>query len=305
MDSIGKVCIDRKGIKLTSLEKALKAKKAEGYTSFCELYKCVSGGLPFNPMIKKNITSNLINTVSSCNSFSGVFIVFDEFGKFLDSRTVGISQQLKILQDIFELSVRSSESEQIHLCCVNHKKLASYAKNVNTEHAMAFRTIEGRVKEISFVRTMNENYHMIANALIKKPGFDDFWKVHEEHNLLTYQWYLNNGFVDASSADVLFRGCFPLNPLAAYCLICLSEAVAQNERTLFTFISDNNINSLNSFIHNNMDGEYGIDRLYDYFSQSFEKEEEEIQNIWTKTEAILSQTVESEERVVIKVIDLE
>ena len=34
------------------------------------------------------------------------------------------------------------------------------------------------------------------------------------------------------------EGCFPLHPLAAYCLSLLNRQLAQNERTMFSFIWD-------------------------------------------------------------------
>ena len=48
--------------------------------------------------------------------------------------------------------------------------------------------------------------------------------------------------------EIILKGCYPLNPLATYLLLNISEKVAQNERTLFTFLTDDDSNSLKSFI---------------------------------------------------------
>lgn len=72
-------------------------------------------------------------------------------------------------------------------------------------------------------------------------------------------------------------------------LIHLSELVAQNERTLFTFLSDSDEHSLNSFINNNNSGLFNVDKVYDYFNVLLQKEEANfIRNIWYRAESILS-----------------
>jgi len=47
--------------------------------------------------------------------------------------------------------------------------------------------------------------------------------------------------------NVVVRGCYPMNPVSAYMLLNISEKVAQNERTLFTFISKSEPNSMAPF----------------------------------------------------------
>lgn len=303
-DTIISLCQEKMKISLIEIKSKLMEMSIDGYNLFCSFYECVSGGLPFNPLIKRNIASNLETVAEKISSkFSGLFIVFDEFGKFLESGVQGLSQQLKLLQDVFELALRSSDNKQIHLCCINHKKISAYAKNALIEHVLSFRAIEGRVKEIGFTRTISENYSIIAKAIHKNKDYLKYLhNVLDIENSEYYKWFVSKGFVNSSSSDILFFGCFPLNPIAAYSLIQLSEIVAQNERTLFTFISDNDQNSLNSFLNKNDKGEFCVDRLYDYFSPSFEKEEERIRNIWIKTESILDELIDFKEIALLKAI---
>ncbi|WP_205626916.1 hypothetical protein, partial [Pseudoponticoccus marisrubri] len=44
------------------------------------------------------------------------------------------------------------------------------------------------------------------------------------------------GVLDKSSAIELFRGCYPLHPVSAILLPLLCQKVAQNERTLFSYL---------------------------------------------------------------------
>ncbi len=298
-------CVFQGKLDLESIHKGLKRKDPLVYDAFCNLYSCINGGMSFNPLNKNNILTTLQNVRGILpEEYSGVFIVFDEFSKFIESRAVGLSQQLKVLQDVFELTVRSDSKNQLHLCCINHKKLSSYSKSIEENNLSSFRTVEGRVREISFTRTIGENYWLISQAIEKKDGYEEFWAKYKIEHSDTFTWYIDRNFVDEEAEESLFKGCFPLNPIAAYTLIQLSEMVAQNERTLFTFIADNNDNSINSFIHSSNHGLYKVDRIYDYFSPLFEKEEGNIKSVWMNAEAVLKEVDDEQEKRIIKSVAL-
>ena len=94
----------------------------------------------------------------------------------------------------------------------------------------------------------------------------------------------NNVFRNTEKIEeILFKGCFPLNPITTYSLIELSEKIAQNERTLFTFLTDDDTNSLKSFIDNgnNTNRLFNIDKIYDYFKPLLKKSNETLlKEIW-------------------------
>lgn len=83
-----------------------------------------------------------------------------------------------------------------------------------------------------------------------------------------------SGFDETEFKNVIFNGCYPLNPIAAYLLLNISEKVAQNERTLFTFISNDEPHSMARFVsEHTSDKEWsiGADLIYEYFSALFKK----------------------------------
>ena len=101
----------------------------------------------------------------------------------------------------------------------------------------------------------------------------------------------------------MFKGCYPLNPLTVYCLVQLSEKIAQNERTLFTFLTDDDQNGLKFFIDNNDNGLFNVNKIYDYFKPLFKKETNElIRNIWLKAENALNKCTENDEKSIIKAL---
>ena len=105
--------------------------------------------------------------------------------------------------------------------------------------------------------------------------------------------------------DTLFKNCFPLNPITTYSLIGISELVAQNERTLFTFLSDTDDDSFNSFIHSHSIGLFDIDKVYDYFNPLLKtSDDERVRNLWYRTESILSKLENPKEKQIVKALSV-
>lgn len=302
-----KKCIEINKINLSELEDGLKNNSPVSYKQFEDLYNCMSIGLKFNPLVSNDVVKlySDVNYELGKNGYNGMFIVFDEFSKFIDSNSSNLMVDLKIIQDMAECCSRSDKKQQMNLCCVTHKSISLYSTvNKKGNDINAFKTVEGRFKEIKFNRSLEENYQIISYAIKKIDKNNEIAKEFVDKNLEFYDEIKSlDIFNDNNIKNDLFIGCFPLNPLTAYMLIQLSEIIAQNERTLFTFLSDSDENSFNSFIHNNSDGLFNVDKIYDYFTNLLQKEEtNSIRNIWYRSEAILSKVETNFEKRIIKVL---
>ncbi|MFR1524209.1 MAG: hypothetical protein ACLSUV_01695 [Bacilli bacterium] len=302
-------CLEINKTKLKDLINELKAYSPSAYKQFEKLYNCMNIGLEFNPLVNNDIVKiySDINAELIKKGYSGMFIIFDEFSKFIESNSKNLMKDLKIVQDMAELCSRSNVKQQINLCCVTHKSISLYYSNEKKNNGMnSFKTVEGRFKEIKFNRSLEENYQIISYAIKKKDSTNSCAIEFIDSNKAFYEQIktipaFNKGKID----DDLFVGCFPLNPLTVYILIQLSEYVAQNERTLFTFLSDSDENSFNSFIFNNSSGLFNVDKIYDYFNNLLQKEEtNHIRNIWYRAESILAKIEDNTERKIIKVLAL-
>lgn len=304
-----KKCLELNKIKLKDLKLELQNYSPLAYSQFEKLYNCMNIGLEFNPLVNNDIVKiySDINCEIVKKGYSGMFIIFDEFSKFIEGNSKNLMKDLKIIQDIAELCSRSSNKQQLNLCCVTHKSISLYSYSDSKKNDMdSFKTVEGRFKEIKFNRSLEENYQLISYAI----------KKHDEENSISKEYLLENKdfyekiknlsiFNSDKIEKELFEGCFPLNPLTVYILIQLSEYVAQNERTLFTFLSDSDENSFNSFICNNTSGLFNVDKIYDYFNNLLQKEETNyIRNIWYRAESILSKIDDINEKRIIKVLAL-
>lgn len=301
-------CLKKNRCTLEDLKLGLKSYSKQYYNLFKDVYKCISKGQEFKPLVNtdivktyKDITHEITN-----NGYNGIFIVFDEFSKFLESCNDNhIMHDMKLLQDFAELATRTGKTEQIHLCCITHKAINEYSKNMDEEKSNSFKTVEGRFKNVYFNRSMEQNYEIVSYALKKTTEFNDFYNNFYKENEKFYNELKEQIiFKNTDNIDkILFKGCFPLNPITVYCLIELSEKIAQNERTLFTFLTDDDSNSLKNFILSNDTELFSIDKIYDYFNDILRKETDEyIKNIWLKAENSLRKNMSDNSKKIIKSI---
>ena len=297
-------CLKQTGTPLKSLKEELEKYNKEAYYKFEKLYNCLTPGLEFNPMINSDIvkTYSDINNQIKEKGYCGMFIVYDEFSKTLESRNNYLAHDLKVIQDFAEKSSRSTNDEQMHLCCITHKAFDLYYKEDGTSDLSdAFRTVSGRFKEVRFNRSLDQNYQIISFTLNKKnPAYDIACEKYIKKNEDFYKEISDSSFFDAEDEKLLFKNCFPFNPLAVYSLIRLSELIAQNERTMFTLISDTDEYSFNSFINNNSNGLYNTCNLYDYFSQLLQNEGEELKGIWYKCETACKKVINKDKKELLK-----
>lgn len=305
-----KKCLKEYECNLKDLKQGLKNYSEKHYEIFKKVYSCILHGQQFNPLVNSDIVKTYKDMTHEITKygFNGIFIVFDEFSKFLEYvENSHMMKDLKLLQDFAELSNRTSSNEQIHLSCITHKTMNEYANNMDEDRANAFKTVEGRFKELYFNRSIEQNYEIVSYALEKKNNFINYYKKFYVRNNKVYDEIKNNNiFKNVENIDnILFKGCFPLNPITVYSLIELSEKIAQNERTLFTFLTDDDANSLKSFIdnENNIDELFNIDKIYDYFKPLLKKENDAIiKEIWIKSENAISKSKEEKEIQIIKAL---
>lgn len=298
---------------LDSFKRKLKGFDNESYNIFKDVFSQVTSGIEFNPLINTDVVKLYEQTnyiLKEKYNFDGMIIVFDEFSKFIEaSADLNSSMNLKILQDLAELSNRS-KSPQIHLVCITHKTINEYISKIPQEKIDAWRAIEGRFKEVLFNSSSQQNYELIANAIIKDINKVEKTIREKEIDSNRRVWSAQ-GLFDYNEDEFrknIIEGCFPLNPYSTYTLPIISEKVAQNERTLFTYLSKDEPNSLIDLISSDKEDFdlVTIDRLYDYFEPLFRKEtfNEAIHDIWLKSDTALKIVYSEEEKRIIKALGI-
>lgn len=301
---------------MSGLRSDLRMYSKEALEIFRKIYPKVTAGSEFNPMAVSDVLPLYKSTSEKLveeYGYSGIYIVFDEFSKFIESQNgASTGANMKLLQDVCELAT-DSQSAKVFFTMVAHKSIKEYGKYLSQELINSFIGIEGRIIEKYFVTSSKNNYELIKNAIVKDetklediPHFDKYLG---EEKLKAY-WTLpafKSNFLENEFRNIIFRGCYPLNPIASYLLLNISEKVAQNERTLFTFISNDEPHSMARFVAEHtedMDWSIGADLIYDYFSSLFKKEvaNEYVHNIWLSAEYALDKCETEDQKKIIKAL---
>jgi len=255
---------------LNTIKNGLEEYKVESYKEFESLYECITYGAKFNPFVGNDFVmtyQSVVNELCKKTKYKGVFIIFDEFGFFLENQTNDFSERLKNIEFIAEKCKDTSLYNQIHFCCVTHKDIELYNQNDSKQNL--FSKVAKRFKKKEFDRSLEENYDIISGAIKKNNDYYSLVKKFKKENKELISNISNLDIYDSrEKLEKVLDNSFPFNPIALYSLIQVSEKIGQNERTLFTFISDNDVNTFKYFIINNDSGLINVDLIYDYFEDT-------------------------------------
>lgn len=299
------------GSRTKDLLNGLKAFNYTALEEFRTVYPKLTSGSAFNPIIDDDVLSvyrSVNRVLCEKYGYDGIYIIFDEFSKYVEGHTEeGFSSDMKTLQDMCELC-NASKDEQLHLTCVAHKAIRAYGDSLSKEVKNAFQGVEGRLNEIQFIVSSQNNYELIADAIQKKPAFEK-WKVeNKEYQAMLEASYqikeLTALFDKGDFEEIVVKGAFPLTPLTALLLLGLSEKIAQNERTIFTFLTGKDLYSLAMYVEKCRDTEFvGAPLIYDYFSQLLSEEKDlSVHNEWLKAEYALEKIVDDNQKKVVKTL---
>lgn len=164
----------------------LDAYDYDALNEFRRIHPLVTSGSEFNPIIDDETISvyrSVNRAICEKHGYTGIYIIFDEFSKYIEGHAIeGFSADMKLLQDICELC-NSSQDEQMHLTCVAHKAIRAYGDSLSKVVMNAFRGVEGRLVEIPFIVSSQNNYELIADAILKRSSFEE-WKKNNTYNRL-------------------------------------------------------------------------------------------------------------------------
>ena len=306
--------LKEKGTTVSRFKKQLERQEKAQLDAFMEYYPMLTAGSVFAPMLQMGalkIYQQVCRELTEEHGYSGIYIVFDEFSKYIEGHgEEGFSNDMRTLQDMCELANNSETS--LFLTLVAHKSIHEYAKGIPLAAKNAFRGVEGRLTEIAFVVSAQNHYELIADAVEKcEPEFSkEYAKLKRQETykkLIKASWQLpcfQKLFLQEEFEEVIAKGCFPMAPLFNYALLHISEQVAQNERTVFTFLAGDGQGSLGWLLQKGQECLIGVDKIYDYFKGLFRETADlpYIHNEWMKAEEALASVEDDTEKAVIKAL---
>lgn len=269
------------------------------YETFEKIYPQLTAGSIFSPFLGFDVVELYENAIKGLRTkgYTGIYVVYDEFSKFLEANIAEASvSDTKMLQDFAEKCNRSG-SMQLHLMLISHKEIANYIDKLPKQKVDGWRGVSERFTHIHLNNNFTQTYEIIGSVIQKdKSRWDEFCLINKGGFESLEHRYINHAIfsdTDKNELTQIIYTCYPLHPVSTFILPRLSERVAQNERTLFTFLSAEGAATLREFLEHYTDDHFEVitpDRIYDYFESLFKKElySGELYKTYQLTTAILS-----------------
>ena len=289
-----KKCLETYRTNIKDIKDGLRSYDEYYYKLFLDIYNCVTNGEDFNPLVNTDVIKiykEVLHYIKEQNKdYKGIYIVFDEFSKFLEqSSNENIIKDIKFLQDLAEISSRSTNEEQIHFTCITHKPIIEYVKDFGEKRINDFKTIEGRFVNYYLNSDFDESYELISNSFSFVRD-EDKQELLADKQLVGIYNYCKNSVIFKNCIDfdkVIKNNCFPINPIVLYSLISINDYIGQNERSIFNFITQDDKMSFKFFIEKKLYVNYklySLDLLYEYYENLLKNNfTEDIKEIYDKT----------------------
>lgn len=220
-----------------------------------------------NYCVDSKVVLNLISKLAA-TSEEGLLLIIDELGKSLEFAVHNQAvNELYILQQIAELPT-GKNSPKILFVGILHQSFSDYAHGLGSEQKNEWAKIQGRFEDILFTESYEQLVRVMAKAIrhhelpngfsAKIKTYADKWK----------EALRKNKNFDNIAASLLLN-VYPLHPLTAVVLPFLCSKYAQNDRTLFTFLTGNEPYSFQDYLTENLNPDdlptFKVADLYDYF----------------------------------------
>lgn len=222
------------------------------------------------------LTGDLLTAVTSLqdalsrNNFNGLLIVIDELGKFLEyeARHYG-ANDIFLLQALAERAC-TAHPAKLSLVVLLHQAMDQYARGLSETLRNEWAKVQGRFETIPLVETAEQVLRVVATAFSHDFSDDEFGAVRSKSAKIAAQLAEVEALpktLDQDTAAELFARCYPLHPLGALLLPTLCQKMAQNERTLFSYLGSREPHGLSDSLQrlSNLDDWVLPWEIFEYF----------------------------------------
>lgn len=203
-----------------------------------------------------------LNTLKEKKEF--LFIVIDEFGKILEhAANHNPEKELYFLQQLAEF-LNHQKHDNVLLITTLHQNFGAYSKKLSDQQRNEWEKVKGRFKEIVFSEPV-EQLLLLAAAQIE----DSNRKIISEKNFDTlFQLAKTTKFINSDFEAGVAKKLYPLDIISAFVLTHSIQRYGQNERSLFSFLTSKDDNSINNF-EPQITKTYNLANVYDYIVYNF------------------------------------
>ena len=206
------------------------------------------------------------------NDAEGLILIIDELGKFLEYGASHPDQgDVFVLQELAELANRSKKRPFLFLTIL-HQGYDRYTDQMSPGRRSEWAKVQGRFEDVAFEERTEQILRLVANAVCHnevegtvKPFVRQAESLADDVLALN----LRIGSLQPTEIRGYFAGCYPLHPFTTLTAGPLFRQLAQNERSLFAFLSSSEPNGFQEFLSQTTFAPkqrktYRLDQLYDY-----------------------------------------
>ena len=292
-----KAQIEQNGMSVDELKIRLQEYQKKAFDLFRKIHPSFSSGGRFeytSMLTPQEFYGSVVKELKEKYNFGGIAIFWDEFGHKMGEVVKDPTGKEGLILQEFAEYCNSSEDNQLHFYLFCHRSLKEYhdiSMNVsgtnNQQLEEDLRKIEGRFKEYILKSTDVETFQLIDGVIIVDAAAEGWKQLTTRHNAYfetlvqkTAGLKYFTGFTPDELKSTVILGTYPLHPMAVYSLPAISEKVAQNNRTLFTCLCEDEPGSFKRFLDKTTwdSGElyppmFTVDGLWDYFSNDVKLQE--------------------------------
>lgn len=206
------------------------------------------------------------------NDASGILLIVDELGKFLEYGATNPEQgDVHILQELAESATRTKRP--FLFLTILHQAIDRYADHMSPTRRTEWAKVQGRFEDIAFEERSEQLLRLLSNAVRHQGEGAELKLLRKQAKAYAddaASMGIRIGSMTAAEQKECLEACYPLHPQTAIVLGPLFRQLAQNERSLFAFLTSSESFGFQEFLHQQpvKAGPYRLDRLYDYIVTS-------------------------------------
>jgi len=205
--------------------------------------------------------------------FMGMLLIFDEMGKPLEFAANHPEEtDIYLLQELAEFANRSGTMPFVFVGIL-HQAFEQYAHLLDNKTQREWSKVQGRFDDIPFQEPANQQIRLLANAIeYSEPALLNNVDTSLQQ---AAQDAAQTGWCPPMMKSEEFAGLaiqtYPLHPTALAALPFVFRRLAQNERSIFAYLSSHEPSGFQEFIEQNSVGEFiRLSELFDYLAANFQ-----------------------------------
>ncbi len=215
--------------------------------------------------------STLLEHVTE-HSYRGVLLIIDELGKPLEyAATNPEATDIYLLQEIAELANRSGDKPLV-VIGVFHQAFERYAAFLDNLTQQEWSKVQGRFEDVPFMEPPTQQAHLVARAIEHEDELlETIEPLLREHlqRAVEAQWCPPT-MAEDEFADLALRT-YPLHPTTLVALPLVFRRLAQNERSLFAYLTSQEPKGFQEFLQQNQVSAFiCLSDLFDYVAANFQ-----------------------------------